>query len=99
MHGRDARLPQELLEKPRKTLYGNDYRAEITRRIQLAFETARENLAENALKQSQRSQIKIKLVALKEGDWVMLFTPQVKSGKKKKLSRLTFPFPAESKSS
>ena len=75
MHGRDARLPQELLEKPRKTLYGYDYRAEITRRIQLAFETARENLAENALKQSQRSQIKRKLVVLKEGDWVMLFTP------------------------
>lgn len=67
-YGRDPLLPVALLKSPWQPLYVDDYKNELTKQMQLAFEVASRNL--------QESQKKAKDHSYKEGDQVFLFTPK-----------------------
>ena len=80
-------MPTELMAETRKPQYSDDIVTELTQRMQVAFEQAKENLAMLAERQVKQRAKVAKTKNLKEGDLVYLYTLQVKKGKTGKLSQ------------
>lgn len=89
LHGRDMVFPYNDLLKLDGHCYDYDenYHSELVRRLQLAYEMAKENLERNASNQVVQYNKKAKEVTLAPGDKVLLYNSAVMVGTSKKLAK------------
>lgn len=72
----DPLLPLALLKSPRQPLYADDFKSELTKRMQLTFEVTSQNLQAKRKAREFRNK-RTKDCTYKEGDQCYLYTPRI----------------------
>lgn len=88
LYGRDPDTPNAVVDGQRRVPYGSldDYRAELTSRLQVAHDVTAEALREAADKRKRRFDTRARAVPFRVGDRVYLECVQVKAGLARKLT-------------
>lgn len=87
LHGREMRLPTDwITEELQQDLSEDDFVQEIKRRLQIAYKSTQENI--QTRKESSKIQYdkKTKEKTFEVGDQVLLYCPQVRRGRSRKLN-------------
>lgn len=88
LHGRDPDVPNAVIDGPRRVPYGSldDYRTELTSRLQIAHDIARETLKEAAFRRKRHYDKGTEGALFRVGDRVYVEQPQGGVGLARKLS-------------
>lgn len=87
LHGREMRLPSDWIKEDLQLdLAEEDFVQEIKRRLQIAYKNAAENIQQRKETSKVQYDKKTKDKKLEVGDLVLLYCPQVRRGRSKKLN-------------